>query len=90
MLHAGSYLHDGAAKLVPEHGGRGDHAGVPTLQKDFEIGATGGRSFNAHEDICGTQRRHRRPLKDDMARAIEYGRLHTAIGRAHSEFPDED
>jgi hypothetical protein len=71
MLHAGSYLNDGAAKLVPKHGGRGDHAGVPTLQKDFEISATGGRSFNAHEDICGTERRHRQPLEGDMARAIE-------------------
>jgi hypothetical protein len=44
---------------------------MSTLQKDFEIGATGSRGFNAHKDITVTEPRDRNCFEDDVARAIE-------------------
>ena len=71
IFHGVSHCSNGAAKFVSKHGGGGNHAGVSTLQKDFEIGAAGRRRLNAHEDVCLSERRDWDRFEGDVARAVE-------------------
>jgi hypothetical protein len=71
IFNFGSDGGDRAAKLVPKHSGWGDHTGVSTLHKDFEIGAAGRRGFYTHEDVCVSESRDWDRLEGDVARSVE-------------------
>jgi hypothetical protein len=43
---------DGTAEFMPKYRWRGDHARMPALQEDFQVGATGCGSGDAHEHVA--------------------------------------
>jgi len=66
-------------EFMTKHRGRDDHAGVISTAKDFDIGPTGERGANPHEDIARSDSWNWYPFELYVLLSIEYGREHGLV-----------
>ncbi len=70
---------DIAGQLVPEQGGRDDHAGVVAAAKHLHVGTAGEGGLHAHQHVAVIDFRYRYRLYLQIFFAIEHGGHHLTI-----------
>src|ERR1051326_9178021 len=80
MLHAATDLDNFAGQLVAEERGRGDHAGVVSPAKNFEVRAAGEGDADLDQDFAFANLRDGHALDLDVLFAVKDGGCHAAVG----------